>query len=157
MVERSLAVLLGTRAVAQTLIEWLTAAHTRGDHVVLHWRWDDDVGSARRSSSLDDLRGRVAVCGPVHLVVSSALPTQHDAYVILDAADREAHEVDEHSDRHGGIASFRTALPSPLLGTATTATTGSIAAAATIRRSAGFAGIHLPPQRGLGADRHLCG
>jgi hypothetical protein len=29
--------LLGTRAVAQMLIEWLTAAHARGDHVVLHW------------------------------------------------------------------------------------------------------------------------
>jgi len=28
---------LRTRAVAQMLIEWLTAAHSRGDHVVLHW------------------------------------------------------------------------------------------------------------------------
>lgn len=26
-----------TRAVAQKLLEWLTAAHARGDHVVLHW------------------------------------------------------------------------------------------------------------------------
>lgn len=53
----------------------------------------------------------MAVCGPLHLVLSSELLTQHDAYVILEAAGREANEVDERSDRPGGIASFRTALP----------------------------------------------